>query len=308
MSKRTTRFPRVTVCGLPCRQTSVTLAALLRAGVPVTGLVLARRSDRARSPGIAVPAAPWSDDPAAVAQRSNIPVVVLESKHDLEVLSADALPAAECAVVSCFPWKLPARLIERYPLGMFNLHPSPLPEYPGPAPLFWQYRDGRLRTGVTIHQVTEDLDAGPVVGRVVCTLPLAFPGDRLEAWLAWYGCGLLIAHWQATPHERMMEQPNTQSSWARVPGTADRTIDVSWPAWQVVHFLGGVLPLGYEVFITDRSDQLWRIWRFLAWTAEPLVPEYDGRRLSILFGRSWITVEATVVHPPDRVLRNTLRQ
>ena len=33
-------------------------------------------------------------------------------------------------------------LLERFPGGVINLHPSRLPAYRGPDPLFWQFRDG----------------------------------------------------------------------------------------------------------------------------------------------------------------------
>lgn len=309
MSKRVlTRFPTVALWGQPSRQTAVTLAALLRAGVRVTALVLARSRHHAQSPGIDVPVVPWHEDPSTLARRSGIPIVVLEEKYQLQTLPAGAVPEADTAVVSCFPWKLPSQVLERYPLGMYNLHPSLLPAYPGPEPLFWHYRDGRLRTGVTLHRVTDAVDAGPIIGRVSCTLPLAFPGNRLEAWLAWYGCGILLRHWQNDTAEVEATHPRETVRWARVPAIGDRTIDTGWQPWRVAHFLAGVLPLGFDVYIADQSNQLWQVKRFLAWTQQPLVPDFDGRRISLRFGRSWITVEATSVHSAERLRRNALRQ
>jgi methionyl-tRNA formyltransferase len=43
-----------------------------------------------------------------------------------------------------------------------NLHPSILPRNRGPNPFFWSIRNGDSETGVTAHQLTEELDAGDV--------------------------------------------------------------------------------------------------------------------------------------------------
>jgi methionyl-tRNA formyltransferase len=41
-----------------------------------------------------------------------------------------------------------------------NLHPSLLPAYRGPAPLFWMARQGETQAGVTLHFLDEGLDTG----------------------------------------------------------------------------------------------------------------------------------------------------
>jgi len=300
--------PTVVLWGQPSRQTAVTLFALVRAGVPIQCLVLAR-ADRSAGPLVqSLPTVPWQTDPAGLARRVGIPTIPVAGRGRLHELAREPAVEAECGVVSCFPWKLPPALIDRYPLGMFNIHPAPLPDYRGPSPLFWQYRDGRLETGVTVHRLTDDLDAGPIVACVRSTLPLAFPGDRLEAWLAWYGTSLLLRFWQepsqAFPPER---QPRLRP-WAPVPRAEDTIIDKRWEAWRVAHFLAGALPLGFPILVRDDAERIWRIHRFLAWTAQPLVSSYDGRCLSLPFGRSWITVEASRLHSEERVRRSTFRQ
>ena len=44
-----------------------------------------------------------------------------------------------------------------------NVHPSVLPSFRGPTPLFWQFREGEHETGVTLNMVEEDVDAGDAV-------------------------------------------------------------------------------------------------------------------------------------------------
>ncbi len=46
---------------------------------------------------------------------------------------------------------------------LFNIHFSSLPSYKGPSPVFWQLKDGVKNLGISIHQLTQKLDDGPVV-------------------------------------------------------------------------------------------------------------------------------------------------
>ena len=44
-----------------------------------------------------------------------------------------------------------------------NLHPSLLPAYAGSAPTFWVLANGEKQTGITIHEMTENVDRGPIL-------------------------------------------------------------------------------------------------------------------------------------------------
>ncbi len=302
-------LPTVTLWGRRCTQTAVTLSTLLAAGVAVRCLVLARPGTLgAQAPSSIPTLVPWRRDPVSIAHRNAVPVLALRSKTELDCALDVVDVPADCGVVSCFPWLLPARLLEHYPLGMLNIHPSLLPAYRGPSPLYWQYRDGRLETGVTVHRVTEELDAGPIVRQVRCTLPLGFPGDRLEAWLAWYGTLALIDALKHSLQTVPQQGAASPASWARFPTRDDTTVDTNWPAWRIAHFLAGVLPLGFVVLVEVPAFGTWRIDRFVAWTATPLEPAFDGRRLTFHARGGWITVEVSPAQPADRVRRSTLRQ
>ncbi len=273
----------------------VTLRGLLASGFTVRCLVLA--DHRSAAPGrVPVPLEPAADDPAAYARFAGIPVVSLSSRKILSTLVDTPEILADVAIVSCFPWRLPSRILSWYPYGTFNIHPSLLPEYRGPSPLFWQYRDGRLESGVTVHCLTEDLDAGPIVAQTRCTLPLAFPGDRLEAWLAWYGVGLVRRVFSDSSAPQCRAQSSESSTDAPLTGPESCTIDWSWPAWRAAHFLGGVLPLGYRIDLSASDGTRWRVRRFHAWTRSHRPPRAPARTagpiaVSLRDGVLWIEGE-----------------
>ncbi len=58
---------------------------------------------------------------------------------------------------------LSASFIEAFQGCIVNLHPSLLPKYPGLDSIRRAYEAGDEKVGVTLHQVTADLDAGPIL-------------------------------------------------------------------------------------------------------------------------------------------------
>jgi methionyl-tRNA formyltransferase len=48
----------------------------------------------------------------------------------------------------------------------YGLHASLLPDYSGGAPLVWAMINGESRTGITLYQMDDGVDTGPIVGQV----------------------------------------------------------------------------------------------------------------------------------------------
>ncbi|NJS37985.1 MAG: phosphoribosylglycinamide formyltransferase [Rhodobacteraceae bacterium] len=69
---------------------------------------------------------------------------------------------------------------QRFAGRMLNIHPSLLPKYPGLHTHARALAAGDAEAGCTVHEVTADLDAGPILGQA--RVPV-LPGDT-EATLA----------------------------------------------------------------------------------------------------------------------------
>lgn len=65
-----------------------------------------------------------------------------------------------------FNWRLPRAVLESPRLGVLNVHPSALPKYRGPSPVLWAIRNGDPYMGLSVHRMTERIDAGPVLAQV----------------------------------------------------------------------------------------------------------------------------------------------
>jgi len=69
---------------------------------------------------------------------------------------------ADVAVVIAYGRILPKGVLEAPRLGCMNLHASILPRYRGAAPITWAVVRGEEETGVSLMQMDEGMDTGPV--------------------------------------------------------------------------------------------------------------------------------------------------
>lgn len=69
----------------------------------------------------------------------------------------------DIGVVVAYGKILPKTLLEIPPRGFLNVHASLLPKYRGAAPIQRAIEDGLRRTGVTIMQLDEQMDHGPIL-------------------------------------------------------------------------------------------------------------------------------------------------
>jgi methionyl-tRNA formyltransferase len=68
------------------------------------------------------------------------------------------------ALLSFFwPRLIPGELLDAHPRGAFGTHPSLLPRHRGPDPFFWTILEGDEVTGVTLHRLSTEYDAGAII-------------------------------------------------------------------------------------------------------------------------------------------------
>jgi phosphoribosylglycinamide formyltransferase-1 len=92
----------------------------------------------------------------------------------------DALRARDVGLVCLagFMRLLSAVFIEAFPSAILNIHPALLPAFPGLEAQHQAWAHGVKVSGATVHLVTRDLDAGPIVlQRAVPVLEDDTPGS-----------------------------------------------------------------------------------------------------------------------------------
>jgi methionyl-tRNA formyltransferase len=245
-------LPRLLYFGMAGRFSAIPLTRLLAEGLPVCGVVTPARPDgpaitRREPPAAATRALPvlgTASEPSVIelAWQRGVPVYAAGRLRDPATLAALAALEPELIVVACFPWRLPAALLAPARLGGLNLHPSLLPEGRGPAPRFWTFRHGRALGGVTVHQVTPELDAGPIVAQATFPLPDGMTGAEFDRQAAALGGGLLVeAIWAlAAGRARLVAQDPARASYGPWPREADYLVPLDRPARWAFNFIRGV--------------------------------------------------------------------
>ena len=163
-----------------------TLDRLIASAHPVLAVV--SQPDRPRDRGHKVRESPVK----ARARAAALPVLQPERMKDSAFLDQMTGLAPDLGVVAAYGKILPDQLLAIPRLGMINVHASLLPKYRGAAPIQRAIMAGESETGITIIHLIREMDAGPMLGRVVRPIGPAETGEQVEAALAELGADLLM--------------------------------------------------------------------------------------------------------------------
>ncbi len=84
-------------------------------------------------------------------------------KHIPRYFEYSELPEADMGVCASFGMIVPQVVIDLFPHGIINIHPSLLPNFRGSSPIQATLISGINPTGVTIIKMVDKLDAGPIL-------------------------------------------------------------------------------------------------------------------------------------------------
>jgi methionyl-tRNA formyltransferase len=152
--------------------------------------------DRPRGRGKSVTPPPIK----VVAEELGLPIYQPERVRRQDVLDRLCSCHAQCLVVAAFGQILPKSLLQCFPLGAINVHPSLLPRYRGAAPIQRAILSGDGLTGVSIMLLDEGMDTGPVLARQELPISDNDTYGALRAKLSRTGADLLcetLARWRS---------------------------------------------------------------------------------------------------------------
>ena len=156
---------------------------------------------------------------------------------------------------------IPKEILDLFPRGILNIHPSLLPKYRGPSPIQTAIRNGDEETGVTIMLLDEEMDHGPILEQTFVHLdsselcptghnslhaPYPPTGNSITRFLAIKGAELLVEtlpkylagkikpraqdHAKAT-FTKMLEREDGRIDWRKPADQIERIIRAydMWP-------------------------------------------------------------------------------
>ncbi|HET9992268.1 MAG TPA: methionyl-tRNA formyltransferase [Kofleriaceae bacterium] len=173
-----------------------------------------------------------------------LPVIQPKSARTGELARALLDARVELAVVVAYGKILPQAVLDAPPRGCINVHGSLLPKYRGAAPVQWAVIDGEAETGVSIMQLDEGMDTGPVwAERRVPIGPEETSGELL-ARLAPIGAAALLETLpqitSGTAHP--VPQDHARATHAKMLDKTDGAIDWTQPARAIAARIRGVDP------------------------------------------------------------------
>ena len=196
---------------------------------------------------------------ARLAAERHLPLLVQPRR------TSDAFPAfvdAVCGLapdlilVDSYSMLLPPSLLDLAPLGGVNVHGALLPRHRGANPIQWALLNDERSTGVTIHRMTEQIDAGAIVAQR--EVPMGFGdtwkavydriADATEALLAEQLPAVLAGTATATP------QPAGAGPGNRRRTREDGRFDWSWSVLRIYNLVRAlVAPLARRLLRGRRT-------------------------------------------------------
>lgn len=174
------------------------------------------------------------------------PVKVCALAHGVPIFQPDSIrtnDVIECLrtwrpdliVVAAYGKILPAAVLALPRGGCINVHASLLPEYRGAAPIQWAIARGETRTGVTIMQINEKMDAGDILLQKTVALKSDETGGSMHDTLANLGSHALVEAIRGLKTGRLTAVPQDESAATYAPRLRkeDGEIDWSRPAVQI---------------------------------------------------------------------------
>ena len=95
---------------------------------------------------------------------NNIPLLYSKLKTPRDILRIKDLKP-DIGILASYGAIIPKNVIELFPMGILNIHPSLLPKYKGPSPIQYAILDGVQNSGVTIIKLDDQVDHGPIIAQ-----------------------------------------------------------------------------------------------------------------------------------------------
>jgi methionyl-tRNA formyltransferase len=119
----------------------------------------------------------WFESVVELAQASGVPVLSPNTPNTPAIVSHITTLQPDL-ILSFYYRRLLCQALLAIPrLGAINLHGSLLPRYRGRAPVNWVLVNGETYTGVTLHYMIQQADAGDIIAQRV--VPIAFEDTAL---------------------------------------------------------------------------------------------------------------------------------
>jgi methionyl-tRNA formyltransferase len=148
---------------------------------------------------------------------------------------------------------IPLEVLQSARFGGVNIHYALLPRNRGKHPVQWAIMNGERATGVTLHEMSSEIDQGPIIDQGSTPIYLDDTWQTVTSRLDSLAVGiigrnlvsLVEGSWAGAP------QDETRSTLGRARSRVDSEIDWSWPAIRIHDHIRALVPPLPPAFYRD---------------------------------------------------------
>lgn len=203
----------------------------------------------------------WFESVADVARAHRLPLLVAESPNVPPVVDALRALGPEMVLSVWYRRLLGPDLLALPRVAALNLHGSLLPKYRGRAPVNWVLVNGETRTGVTLHHMVAEADAGDIVAQEALDIDPEDTALTLYRRIVQVGVDLLLDAYPAvlagTAARRSQDHAQATLFPRRRP--EDGRVEWGWPARRIADMIRAVAHPFPGAFVGDGAGRL-RLW------------------------------------------------
>lgn len=245
--------PRIIFAGTPTFAVPA-LSALITADWPVVAVYT--QPDRPAGRGRKITPGPVKQ----TALDADIPVFQPTTLKSPEALERLQTLAPDLMIVAAYGLILPAAVLDCPRLGCINIHASLLPRWRGAAPIQRAIAAGDEHTGISLMQMEQGLDTGPVYTTQRIRIGPRETGGSLHDRLAAIGAKLLLDSLPAIREGALTPEPQDPelATYASKLEKLESTIDWQRSAMEIDRQIRAFDP--WPVAQTRYNDETLRIW------------------------------------------------
>jgi methionyl-tRNA formyltransferase len=164
--------------------------------------------------------------------------------------------SADIAVVAAYGLLLPDVILQTYPKGCINVHPSELPRWRGAAPIQRTIMAGDTSTAMCIMQMGSGLDTGDVLLREAYAISPDMTAGALHDAMAAKGAECILRVLEE--YDTITPEPQQgAATYAKKISKEEAMIDWSRPADDIINHIRGLNP--YPAARTDIGGEVVKI-------------------------------------------------
>ena len=207
---------------------------------------------------------------AEFALQNNLETLMPESPNENDFLAKLGEKKYDLLISCAYGRTMSEKLLGCFHMGNINIHPSLLPRWRGPSPIESSILVGDKITGVSLMQMTEELDAGPVYeqqsirmngenAKILSEKLALLAGDMIKSFLPSFFEGDVRVKQQdesLATKSKIIKKEDAKIDWNETSEVIDSKIKAYYP-WPVAH--------------TYLDEKYLRIW-----DSEAIIEDEDG--------------------------------